>query len=71
MSLLFKNADILVRKDGNYETLHHACLGIEGKHIDYIGTQLPEKKYTEERDFSDKLLMPGLVNPTRIHRWSF
>ena len=62
MSLLFKNADILVRKDGNYETLHHACLGIEGKHIDYIGTQLPEKKYTEERDFSDKLLMPGLVN---------
>ncbi len=62
MSLLFKNAAILVRKESAYEALEHAYLGVEGKYIDYIGTEKPEKVYDEEKDFTGKLLLPGLIN---------
>ena len=62
MSLLFKNVAILVRKESAYEALEHAYLGVEGKYIDYIGTEKPEKVYDEEKDFTGKLLLPGLIN---------
>ena len=62
MSYLFKNATVLTKKDGKYETVKDAYLGVEGKMIDYIGTSKPDKHYDEEKDFSNKLLMPGLIN---------
>ena len=62
MSLLFKNAAILVRKGSDYEALEDAYLGIEGSFIDYIGKEKPEKKYDEEKDYAGKLLLPGLIN---------
>ncbi len=62
MSLLFKNAAILIRNGSGYEALEHAYLGVDGKHIDYIGTERPEKTYAEEKDYAGKLLLPGLVD---------
>ncbi|MBR5754335.1 MAG: amidohydrolase [Erysipelotrichaceae bacterium] len=62
MSILFKNAAVLTRNDGNYEVLKDAYLGVDGKVIDFIGTDRPDRHYDEEKDFSNRLLMPGLVN---------
>ena len=62
MSILFKNTAVLTKNEGKYEVIENAYLGVEGKNIDYIGTKKPEKRYDEEKDFSNKLLMPGLVN---------
>lgn len=62
MSILFTNADILVRNERGWETLTGACLGVEGKTIDYIGKEKPAKEYGSEKDMRDKLLMPGLIN---------
>ena len=62
MSILFKNAAVLTRNDGNYEVLKDAYLGVDGKVIDYIGTDRPDRHYDEEKDFGNRLLMPGLVN---------
>ena len=62
MSILFTNADILVRGKGKYKVLKKAYLGVRGEIIDYIGKRRPDKSYDEQRDMSGKLLMPGLVN---------
>ena len=62
MSILFKNADILVRKDGKIDFLRSAYLGVEGAYIDHVSEKAPEKEYDEVRDMSGKLLIPGLVN---------
>lgn len=62
MKTLFKNADVLLRKDNNYDVLEGAFVGINGDTIDYIGTQLPTEKYDIEKDMNGKLLMPGLYN---------
>ena len=62
MSILFKNADILSVKDGRFEYLQCAYLGVEGKVIDYIGTEAPVKEYSEVKEMSGKMLIPGLVN---------
>ena len=62
MSILFKNATVLTRNDGSYEVLKDAYLGVDGKVIDYIGTDRPDRHYDEEKDFGNRLLMPGLVN---------
>ena len=62
MSTLFKNADILIRKDGCIDFLRNAYLGVDGALIDYVAVQAPKKKYDSVRDMSGKLLIPGLVN---------
>lgn len=62
MSILFENVNILLRKEGTYEALENAFLGVDGKYIDYIGVTKPDKKYDITKDYSNKLLMPGLVN---------
>ncbi len=62
MSILFKNAKIIATENGSMKVLKDAFLGVDGKMIDYIGTERPKKTYDEEIDMYDKLLMPGLVN---------
>ena len=62
MKTLFTNADILLRKDGAYETLKGAFLGVDGDTICYIGSERPQEKYDAEKNMTDKLLMPGLIN---------
>lgn len=59
MSVLFKNAFII---DKNFQCISNAYLGVEGTEINYIGTEKPAVKYTEEKDMTGKLLMPGFVN---------
>lgn len=59
MSLLLKNASII---DSNFECMENAYLGIDGKFIKYIGKEKPTEKYTEEKDMSGKVLLPGFVN---------
>lgn len=61
MKLLFKNAVILIKENGKYKTIN-GFLGVDGKYIDYIGEKEPDKKYDIEKDYSNKLLMPGLIN---------
>ncbi len=63
MKTLFKNAKILVRKDGRYEVLEDACLLTDGAYIAYVGKDAPKgENGAEIRDMRGKLLMPGLVN---------
>ena len=62
MSILFRNAKIIATENGKYKVLENAFLGVDGKFIDYIGTEKPEKTYDSEKDMYGKLLMPGLVN---------
>ena len=62
MSILFTNTTILIKENDEYKTIENGYLGINGKHIDYIGESKPEKDYDIIKDYSDKLLMPGLVN---------
>ena len=62
MGKLFKNADILVRKEGKIEFLRSAYLGIKGAYIDYVSETAPSKTYDSVKDMSGKLLIPGLVN---------
>ena len=62
MKTLFINADILLRRNGTYETLHNACLGVDGDKIVSIGTERPEGEYDTVKDMTGRLLMPGLIN---------
>ena len=62
MRTLLKGADILLRKENGYETLHGAYLGVDEAKIDYIGEGKPEKAYDLEKDMSGRLLAPGLIN---------
>ncbi|MBQ6560240.1 MAG: amidohydrolase [Erysipelotrichaceae bacterium] len=62
MSILLKHAKILLRDENDYEVLEDAYLGVEGRYIDHIGTEKPVKRYDEEKDYTDKLLMPGLID---------
>ena len=62
MKTLFENAAILIKKDNKYEVIKNGYLGVDGKYIDYIGTQRPSEQYDVIKDFSNKLLMPGLIN---------
>ena len=62
MKILFTNADLLLRRNGVYETLRGAFLGVDGDRIAYIGTDKPEEKYGSVKDMTGKLLMPGLIN---------
>lgn len=67
MSILFEHAGIItVGKEGNFTVLKDAYLGTDGKNIDYIGTAAPEKDYGVRKNYTGKLLLPGLIN-THCH----
>ena len=66
MKTLFEHADILITEENGFSELKNAYLGVDGKKIDYIGKEPPTAKYDAVRDFSNKLLMPGLIN-THCH----
>lgn len=61
MSILFENCDILLREEGKYRTLR-GYLGVKDDRIVYIGEEMPQEQYTEVKNMSGKLLMPGLIN---------
>ena len=62
MKTLFSNADILTEENGKFTTIHRGYLGIDADTIVYIGAEKPEEEYDVVRDFSGKLLIPGLIN---------
>ena len=62
MSILFKNAKIIATEKDRLKVFENAYLGVDGKVINYIGTERPRAEYDSEKDMYGKLLMPGLVN---------
>ena len=62
MSVLFANCDILAWKDGSFFPIRNGYLGIDGDTIDYVGAEKPNAKYDSVRDYSGRLLIPGLIN---------
>ena len=62
MKILFKNCKILLLENGTYGTLNNAYLGINGDVISYIGIEMPDDTYDVVKNYSGKLIMPGLYN---------
>ena len=62
MKLLLKHCDILADQGAGFRCLENAWLGIDGDTIDYIGTEKPQAPYDQEKDMTDRLLLPGLIN---------
>ena len=62
MKLLLKHCDILAGQGAGFRCLENAWLGIDGDTIDYIGTEKPQASYDQEKDMTDRLLLPGLIN---------
>lgn len=62
MKTLFSGAGILTEQNGIYRTIAKGYLGIENDTIIYIGEEKPVETYDLERDFSGKLLIPGIIN---------
>ncbi|MBR2591178.1 MAG: amidohydrolase [Clostridia bacterium] len=62
MKTLFQNCKILVRQQAQFQILENACLGVNGDTICYIGEKPPREAYELTRDYSGKLLIPGLYN---------
>ena len=62
MSILFKNADILAWENGDFKVIRNGYLAVEGDTIAYVGADEPAGTYTDVRDMTGKLLMPGLIN---------
>ena len=62
MKLLLKHAAILAGEGPDFQCLEDAYLGIDGDTIDYIGQTPPETPYDREKDLTNRLLLPGLVN---------
>ena len=62
MKIIFKNCKILLLENGTYGTLNNAYLGINGDVISYIGIEMPDETYDVVKDYSGKLIMPGLYN---------
>ena len=57
--MLFKDITIL---DENYDIKENMYVGVSGKKIDYIGSELPEKDYGEVYPGKGRLLMPAFYN---------
>ena len=66
MKILFEHADILLTDDLGFSEIKDGYLGVDGTKIDYIGKDKPQDSYDVVKDFSNKLLMPGLIN-THCH----
>ena len=62
MKKIFKNCSILVYNNGKYHVLENAFLGVDEDVFSYIGTAMPDDTYDVVKDYSGKLLMPGLYN---------
>ncbi len=62
MKTLFKNAEILIRTNNGYQSIKNGYLGIDGDKISYISDKAPNDRYDIIKDYSNKLLMPGLIN---------
>ncbi len=62
MSILFEHPSILITNEKDFSVIKDGYFGVDGSVIDYIGTEKPAKVYDEVRDFTGKLLMPGLIN---------
>ena len=62
MKTLFQNCNIVIRQQDCFQILKNACLGVNGDTICYIGEEVPREPYDITRDFSGKLLIPGLYN---------
>ena len=63
MKLLLKHCDILAADgQGGYRWIKNGYLGIDGDTIDYIGESRPEAAYEQEKDMTNRLLCPGLIN---------
>ena len=66
MKILFEHADILLTEDNGFSEIKDGYLGVDGTKIAYIGKDKPQDSYDVVKDFSNKLLMPGLIN-THCH----
>ncbi len=62
LKTLFKNADILVYKNGIYNVLKNAFLAVDGDRISYIGKAEPADEFDTVKNMSGKLLMSGFYN---------
>ena len=62
MRRLFAHCGILAWKDEAFDYIPDGYLGVDGDTIDYIGAEAPAAAYDETRDYSGRLLMPGLIN---------
>ena len=62
MKKIFKNCSILIHDDDEYRVVKNAFLGIDGDVFSYIGTAMPDDTYDVVKDYSGKLIMPGLYN---------
>lgn len=62
MSILFKNADILIREEKGYKVIRNGFLGVKDDKISYIGKSIPKEKYDEIKEYQKHLLIPGLIN---------
>ena len=62
MKTLYEHADILALNGDKFEVIKNGYLGIDDSFIDYVGEATPAAEYEEKRNFSGKLLMPGLIN---------
>ncbi len=57
--MLFSKIAVL---DEHFDVREDLYVGVQGRTIDYIGKEKPEKDYGEVYDGADRLLMPGFVN---------
>lgn len=62
MKTLFKNCDIITRKEGTFSVLKNGYLAVDGDTVSYIGEARPECIFDVEKDMSGSLLMPGIIN---------
>ena len=62
MSLLLEHADLLLRDETGYRTVHDGYLGICANRINYIGETAPDAPYERRKNMHGRLLMPGLIN---------
>ena len=62
MKRLFVNAGILAWEEDHFKFIENGCLAVDGDTIAYIGKEKPEGEFDDVRDFSGKILMPGLIN---------
>lgn len=62
MKTLFENCGILAWESEDFRYIPKGFLGVDGDTICYVGETKPEGEYDVIRDFSGRLLMPGLIN---------
>lgn len=62
MKTLFQHSDILIKDSDKYRVLHNAYLAVTDDTITYIGTTKPQEIFDSIKDYSGKMLLPGLYN---------